>query len=60
LRRQARLSGGIVLAQQGGLVAGAGTGVTLLDYGGFLAIVGLGVAMVVVGLAMRRWLVGRE
>lgn len=60
LRRQARLTGGIVLAQQGGLVAGAGTGVTLLDHGGFLAIVGLGVAMVVVGLAMRRWLVGRE
>lgn len=60
LRRQVKLSSGIVLAQQGGLVAGAGVGVTLLDHGGFLAIVGFGATMAVIGLAMRRWLVGRE
>lgn len=60
LLTEARRTGGIALAQQGGMVAGAGAGVSLLDRGGFPAIVAFGVTMVVVGLTLRRWLVGRD
>jgi hypothetical protein len=60
LRLEARRAGGIALAQQGGLVAGAAAGVTFLDYSGFLAVLVFGATMLMVGLALRRWLVGGE
>ena len=60
LRLRAKRTGGIALAQQAGLVAGAGAGVTVLDYSGFLAILAFGGTMLIVGLALRHWLVGRE
>ncbi len=59
LRLQARQTVGIAIAQQGGLVAGAGAGVTFLDHGGFIAILIFGGTMLIVGLALRPWLVGK-
>jgi hypothetical protein len=60
LRLHTRREGGIALAQQGGMVAGVGAGIPLLDYGGFLAVLASGATMLGVGLALRRWLVGRD
>lgn len=58
LRATIRYDAGIAMAQQSGAIAGAGAGAAVSDFGWLMVVIVFTGTMLVVGLTVRRWLVG--